>query len=161
MFIIPDVIRGLSHILQFRARRFPREFPYLYKKNKHHRCINPKTDRLRSTNHQSQLLPPSGLHNKPGASFPPPLWVPKSKPRLCLFAFGRAEVRVAFNDRAERYRSCNLVTERDKPRFICLLWGKGKRRYELLSMIEQSDIIRATSLPNARHPLNTTYYFAY
>ena len=48
MFIIPDVIRGLSHILQFSARGFPREFPYLYKKNKHHRCINPKTDRLRS-----------------------------------------------------------------------------------------------------------------
>ena len=38
--------------------------------------------------------------------------VPKSKPRLCLFAFGRAEVRVAFNDRAERYHSRNLVTER-------------------------------------------------
>ena len=37
---------------------------------------------------------------------------PKSKPRLCLFAFGRAEVRVAFNDRAERYHSRNLVTER-------------------------------------------------
>ena len=31
--------------------------------------------------------------------------------------------------------------------FICLLLGK--RRYELLSMIEQSDIIRAISLPNA------------
>ena len=43
MFIIPDVIRGLSHILQFSTRVFPREFPYLYKKNKHHRCINPKT----------------------------------------------------------------------------------------------------------------------
>ena len=27
---------------------------------------------------------------------------------------------------------------------------REKRRYELLSMIEQSDIIRATSLPNAR-----------
>ena len=26
---------------------------------------------------------------------------------------GRAEVRVAFNDRAERYHSRNLVTERD------------------------------------------------
>ena len=34
MFIIPDVIRGLSHILQFSARGFPREFPYLYKKKK-------------------------------------------------------------------------------------------------------------------------------
>ena len=39
-------------------------------------------------------------------------WVPKNKLRLCLFAFGRAEVRVAFNDRAERYHSRNLVTER-------------------------------------------------
>ena len=39
--------------------------------------------------------------------------VPKNKLRLCLFAFGRAEVRVAFNDRAERYHSRNLVTERD------------------------------------------------
>ena len=38
--------------------------------------------------------------------------VPKSKPRLRLFAFGKAEVRVAFNDRAERYHSRNLVTER-------------------------------------------------
>ena len=27
--------------------------------------------------------------------------------------WGKAEVRVALNDRAERYRSCNLVTERD------------------------------------------------
>ena len=36
---------------------------------------------------------------------------------------------------------------------VCLLWGK--RRYELLSMIEQSDFIRATSLPNA----NATFYF--
>ena len=76
MFIIPDVIRGLSHILlfsargfpreyscdrfvfvhfpeyysglsyifRFSARGFPREFPYLYKKNKHHKCINSKTD---------------------------------------------------------------------------------------------------------------------
>ncbi|MBP3585871.1 MAG: hypothetical protein J6J29_00045, partial [Paludibacteraceae bacterium] len=43
----------------------------------------------------------------------PPHRVPKSKPRLCLFAFGKAEVRVAFNDRAERYHSRNLVTERD------------------------------------------------
>ena len=41
-----------------------------------------------------------------------PIWVPKNKLRLCLFAFGRAEVRVAFNDRAERYHSRNLVTER-------------------------------------------------
>ena len=40
------------------------------------------------------------------------IWVPKSKPRFHLFAFGKAEVRVALNDRAERYRSCNLVTER-------------------------------------------------
>ena len=31
---------------------------------------------------------------------------------VCLL-WGEAEVRVAFNDRAERYRSCNLVTERD------------------------------------------------
>ena len=29
-----------------------------------------------------------------------------------LIYFGRAEVRVVFNDRAERYHSCNLVTER-------------------------------------------------
>ena len=43
----------------------------------------------------------------------PLIWVPKNKPRLCLFAFGRAEVRVAFNDRAERCHSRNLVTERD------------------------------------------------
>ena len=33
---------------------------------------------------------------------------------VCLL-WGKAEVRVAFNDRAERYHSCNLVTER-KPR---------------------------------------------
>ena len=39
--------------------------------------------------------------------------VPKSKPRFHLFTFGKAEVRVAFNDRAERYHSRNLVTERD------------------------------------------------
>jgi hypothetical protein len=38
--------------------------------------------------------------------------VPKSKPRFHLFTFGKAEVRVAFNDRAERYHSRNLVTER-------------------------------------------------
>ena len=38
-----------------------------------------------------------------------------NKPRLCLFVMGRvkAEVRVAFNDRAERYHSRNLVTERE------------------------------------------------
>ena len=36
---------------------------------------------------------------------------------------------------------------------VCLLLGE--RRYELLSMIEQSDFIRATSLPNA----NATFYF--
>ena len=34
---------------------------------------------------------------------------------------------------------------------VCLLLGK--RRYELLSMIEQSDIIRATSSPNANSKL--------
>jgi hypothetical protein len=32
----------------------------------------------------------------------------------------------------------------------------GERRYELLSMIEQSDIIRAISLPNAARPLNSS-----
>ena len=90
MFIIPDVIRGLSHILQFSARGFPREFPYLYKKNKHHKCINPKTNRLRSTNHQS----------------------PITNLRLCLFA-----------------KKWGLQS---KPRLVCLLWGEGKRRYELL-----------------------------
>ena len=31
---------------------------------------------------------------------------------VCLL-WGKAEVRVAFNDRAERYHSCNLVTERE------------------------------------------------
>ena len=31
---------------------------------------------------------------------------------VCLL-WGEAEVRVALNDRGERYRSCNLVTERD------------------------------------------------
>ena len=36
---------------------------------------------------------------------------------------GRAEVRVALNDRAERYRSCNLVTERDATGELALLLG--------------------------------------
>ena len=72
-------------------------------------------------------------------------WSPQSKPRLRLFAMGRrkAEVRVA--------QSGYPKTNQD---FICLLLGK--RRYELLSMIEQSDIIRAISLPNATLSVNTT-----
>ena len=57
----------------------------------------------RDINHQ---LPITNLNSSPHR-------VPKSKPRLCLFTFGKAEVRVAFNDRAERYHSRNLVTERD------------------------------------------------
>ena len=50
--------------------------------------------------------------------------VPKSKPRFHLFTFGRAEVRVAFNDRAERYHSRNLVTERDATGELALLGGE-------------------------------------
>ena len=38
------------------------------------------------------------------------LWVPKINDLIVYF--GKAEVRVAFNDRAERYHSRNLVTER-------------------------------------------------
>ena len=168
MFIIPDVIRGLSHILQFSARGFPRRVishPYCYvhydvldttcvigclmndililflcllsrmlsgvflisfslvpedfpasfptsTKKMHHRCINPKTDRLRSTNHQSQLLPHRVSITNPEHPFPLPSGYPK--------------------------------VNQD---FVCLLLGE--RRYELLSMIEQSDIVHATSLPNA------------
>ena len=56
---------------------------------------------------------------------------PKSKPRLCLFAFIPGS------------------PEQTKTTSVC--YGE-KRRYELLSMIEQSDIIRAISLPNAPLP---------
>ena len=83
---------------------------------------------------------------------------PESKSKLCLFAFksgspeqtkiylfamGKAEVRVAFNfpHRVPKINGCFIL---------------GKRRYELLSMIEQSDIIRATSLPNATSSVFTT-----
>ena len=41
----------------------------------------------------------------------PPSGTPEQT-KIYLFAMGRAEVRVAFNDRAERYHSRNLVTER-------------------------------------------------
>ena len=47
---------------------------------------------------------------------------PKSKPRFHLFTFGKAEVRVAFNDRAERYHSRNLVTERDATGELAFYW---------------------------------------
>ena len=39
-------------------------------------------------------------------------WVPKGKPRHCLFT-----------------KKWGLQS---KPRLVCLLWGEGKRRYELL-----------------------------
>ena len=38
---------------------------------------------------------------------------PKTPPDFVCLLWGEAEVRVAFNDRAERYHSRNLVTERD------------------------------------------------
>ena len=60
---------------------------------------------------------------------------PKSKPRLRLFAFK------------------SVSPEQTKILSVC--YGE-KRRYELLSMIEQSDIIRAISLPNATSSVNTT-----
>ena len=51
-----------------------------------------------------------------------------TKPRLRLFAFKSGSP--------------------EQTKILPVCYG-GKRRYELLSMIEQSDIIRATSLPNA------------
>ena len=51
-----------------------------------------------------------------------------SLPNACLFAFKSGP------------------PEQTKTSSVC--YGE-ERRYELLSMIEQSDIIRATSLPNA------------
>ena len=52
--------------------------------------------------------------------------------------WGRAEVRVAFNDRAERYHSRNLVTERDATGELALLGGecgapKSKPRFHLFT----------------------------
>ena len=61
--------------------------------------------------------------------------VPKSKPRLCLFAFKSGSP--------------------EQTKILSVCYG-GKRRYELLSMIEQSDIIRAISLPNATSSVNAT-----
>ena len=76
------------------------------------------------------LLSNRGPHNKPrlrlfvmgrrnsGGTCRPqflnsfPIGFPKSKPRFICLLWGIAEVRVAFNDRAERYHSRNLVTER-------------------------------------------------
>ena len=58
---------------------------------------------------------------------------PKSKPRLRLFAFKSGSP--------------------EQTKILSVCYGE-KRRYELLSMIEQSDIIRAISLPNAERPLN-------
>ncbi len=49
---------------------------------------------------------------------------PQSKPRLVCLLWGEAEVRVAFNDRAERYHSRNLVTERDATGELALLGGE-------------------------------------
>ena len=69
-----------------------------------------------SLSNASDIIHATSLPNAtPITNYQSPIthWVPKSKPRLCLFAFGKAEVRVAFNDRAERYHSRNLVTERD------------------------------------------------
>ena len=49
---------------------------------------------------------------------------PQSKPRFICLLWGEAEVRVALNDRAERYRSCNLVTERAATGELALLGGE-------------------------------------
>ena len=78
-----------------------------------------------------------------------PIWVPKSKPRFICLLLGER--------RHHTFRSCPLWAKKSPsilygyPKAnqdnVCLLLGK--RRYELLSMIEQSDIIRANSLPNA------------
>ena len=42
-----------------------------------------------------------------------PIGYPKVNQDFVCLLWGKAEVRVAFNDRAERYHSRNLVTERD------------------------------------------------
>ena len=74
------------------------------------------------------------------------------------------------NDRAERYRSMQSRYRTRQTKIYLFAFKSGspeqtktmsvcygeKRRYELLSMIEQSDIIRATSLPNATSSVFTT-----
>ena len=113
---------------------------------------------------------------------------PHRKPRPWLFAMGRrrAEVRVALNDRAERYRSCNLVTERERrglliqnskfkiqnylhgaPRtnqdFVCLLWGIAEvrvalndraERYRSCNLVTERDAISPTPLPRVQRWYN-------
>ena len=72
---------------------------------------------------------------------------------VCLQKNGASKVNqdlsVCFGEKESGGTSCPLPSGSPKVNqdFICLLLGE--RRYELLSMIEQSDIIRATSLPNA------------
>ena len=72
---------------------------------------------------------------------------PHSKPGFICLLWGEAEVRVAFNDRAERYRSCNLVTERDrggvchpqsKPRLCLFAMGKAEVRVALYPLGTQN-----------------------
>ena len=77
----------------------------------------------------------------------------KAEVRVALYPLGTQNKRLLYFGRAEVYVAPIWVPQ-SKPRFICLLWGE--RRYELLSMIEQSDIIRAISLPNAPSSVNTT-----
>ena len=52
----------------------------------------------------------ASTHRKSGGTSCPNLGTQNK--RLLIVYFGKAEVRVAFNDRAERYHSRNLVTER-------------------------------------------------
>ena len=80
--------------------------------------------------------------------------------KMSLFIIGlwdgvAKKAKPYFQMRARAYRLvCGApIANQD---FVCLLWGEGERRYELLSMIEQSDIIRATSLPNATSSVNAT-----
>ena len=51
--------------------------------------------------------------------------VPRVNQDFCLFAMGRSGgTSCFFNDRAERYHSCNLVTERDVTGELALLGGE-------------------------------------
>ncbi len=69
---------------------------------------------------------------------------PHSKPRFYLFA-KKNGYRKVNQDLSVCFQIGVPIANQD----LSVCYGE-KRRYELLSMIEQSDIIRATSLPNAQ-----------
>ena len=84
----------------------------------------------------------------------PPPWVPKinfcfqirapgaNQDFVCLL-WGKAEVRVAFNDRADRYHSRNLVTERAVIGLYDLIVERA--RYHSCNLVTERDVTERVS----------------